>query len=252
MINITRLFKGLIVWGAAIYLVLSTFEMVVPGRCSAQIWKAPDQERAEERAKEIVPFVKEYLNEEKIERQTRLINSGISINNIEEHYYLLDSPVIKKLEDNYGPVRFAHKRHAALVNDCSKCHHYRPKDAAMPETTRCSACHQNSFNEENPERLGLKAAFHQQCMECHKQEAKGPVTCTGCHLKNVPDHKELVKLPDNPDPFQVTAECLRCHDNSGEEMLKTSHWLWKGPSPYTAGHRKDIQHGKGTTALNNY
>jgi hypothetical protein len=89
-------------------------------------------------------------------------------------------------------------------------------------------------------------------MECHKQEAKGPVTCTGCHLKNVPDHKELVKLPDNPDPFEVTAECLRCHDNAGEDMLKTSHWLWKGPSPYTAGHRKDIQHGKGTTAINNY
>lgn len=89
-------------------------------------------------------------------------------------------------------------------------------------------------------------------MECHQQEAKGPVGCKGCHLKHVPDHKALVKLPDNPDPFQVTAECLRCHDAQGEDMLKTAHWLWRGPSPYTTGHRKDILHGKGTTALNNY
>jgi hypothetical protein len=35
-------------------------------------------------------------------------------------------------------------------------------------------------------------------------------------------------------------------------MLTTAHWLWKGPSPYTTGHRKDIMHGKGTTALNNF
>jgi hypothetical protein len=89
-------------------------------------------------------------------------------------------------------------------------------------------------------------------MECHQEQAKGPTDCKGCHLQNVPDHKELVKLPDNADPFQVTAECLRCHDTQAEDMLTTAHWLWKGPSPYTTGHRKDVMHGKGTTALNNY
>jgi len=220
--------------------------------CMAEVWKAPDQEKAKIRAKEVVSFVKEYKDDFKILRRISLMEKGISTKDINDVYFLLDSPIIKKREDHYGSVRFAHKRHATLINDCTECHHYRPKDTSMSETTRCSACHQESFNPDNPERLGLKAAFHQQCIACHQNKQDGPVSCTGCHLKNVPDHKQLVRLPDNPEPSQVTSECLRCHDGVGEDVLKTSHWLWKGPSPYTAKHRKDIQHGKGTTALNNY
>jgi len=220
--------------------------------CMAEVWKAPDQEKAKERSKEVVPFIKEYKDDHKIARKMSLIDAGISLDDVQDTYFLMDSPIIKDREDHYGPVRFSHKRHANLTNDCSKCHHYRPKEDAALETTRCSACHQDSFNPDHPERIGLKAAYHQQCIECHQEKAKGPVDCKGCHLQNVPDHKELVKLPDNPDAFQVTAECLRCHDAQAEDMLTTAHWLWKGPSPYTTGHRKDIMHGKGTTALNNY
>ncbi len=219
---------------------------------AAREWKAPDQEQARQRAMEPVPFVTQYKDEQQIERKMRLLDQGLSLSDMTDVYFLLDSPVIKKREDHYEPVRFAHKRHAALIRDCTKCHHYRPKNEDALETTRCSACHQDAFNPEHPERIGLKAAYHQQCMECHQQEAKGPTDCTGCHLKNVPDHKELVNLPDNADPFQVTAECLRCHETQGQDMIKTAHWLWRGPSPYTTGHRKDILHGKGTTALNNY
>ena len=219
---------------------------------TAQVWKAPDQEKAKERAKQVVPFIKEYNDVSQIHRRISLMDAGISLKDVTQAYFLLDSPIIKKREDHYEPVRFSHKRHANLTNDCSKCHHFRPKDENALETTRCSACHQDSFNPDHPERIGLKAAYHQQCVECHAAEAKGPVDCKGCHLQNVPDHKELVKLPDNADPFQVTAECLRCHDTQAEDMLTTAHWLWKGPSPYTVGHRKDVMHGKGTTAINNY
>ncbi len=227
--------------------------LLAAGLCqAAEPWKAPDQEKARQRAKEVVPFVKEYVDDCRVNRRICLMDAGISLDDVTDVYFLLDSPVIKARENRYEPVRFAHKRHAALIDDCSKCHHFKPKQEGALETTRCSACHQDAFNVDYPERIGLKAAYHQQCMECHKQEAKGPVDCKGCHLEHVPDHKELVQLPDNPDPFQVTAECLRCHDAQGEDMLKTAHWLWKGPSPYTTGHRKDILHGKGTTALNNY
>jgi hypothetical protein len=232
--------------------LLFSFLFLASALCQAQVWKAPDQEKAKERAREVVPFVKDYKDDCKILRRVCLLDEGISIKDVTETYYLLNSPIIGKHEDHYGPVRFTHGKHAAASKDCSVCHHFRPKDPAMPETTRCSACHQDAFNPEHPERIGLKAAFHQQCMTCHQTKQKGPVTCIGCHQKNVPDHKDLVKLPDNPSPFQVTAECLRCHDQAGEEMLKTAHWLWKGPSPYTVSHRKDIMHGKGSTALNNY
>jgi hypothetical protein len=233
-------------------IIFSSLLILLSGFCTADEWEAPDQEKAKKRAEEVVPFVKEYKDDFKILRKISLMEKGISAKDISDVYFLLNSPIIKEREDNYGPVRFAHKRHATLINDCTECHHYRPKDMNMPETTRCSACHQESFKPDNPERLGLKAAFHQQCIECHQKEQNSPVSCNGCHLKNVPDHKELVKLADNPEPSEVTAECLRCHNDAGEDMLKTSHWLWKGPSPYTVEHRKDIQHGKGTTALNNY
>lgn len=216
-------------------------------------WQAPDQEQARQRAKETVPFVSEYRDDCRISRKICLTDAGISLDDVADVYFLLDSPIIREREDHYLPVRFAHKRHAALINDCSKCHHFRPADAAAQETTRCSACHQDSFNPDHPERIGLKAAYHGQCMDCHREEAKGPTDCRGCHLPQVPDHKHhVVELPDNPEPSQVTAECLRCHEKQGDDMLKTAHWLWKGPSPYTTGHRKDILHGKGTTALNNY
>jgi hypothetical protein len=35
-------------------------------------------------------------------------------------------------------------------------------------------------------------------------------------------------------------------------MLSSAHWLWKGHSPYTLDHRKEVEHGKATTAVNNF
>jgi mono/diheme cytochrome c family protein len=81
---------------------------------------------------------------------------------------------------------------------------------------------------------------------------KGPTDCIGCHQKNVPDHKELVELKKDPTPMEVTSECLRCHPGAGEDMLASAHWLWKGPSTHTMEHRKEVRHGKATTAINNF
>ena len=215
-------------------------------------WKAPDQEAARERATEVVPFIDTVVDECQLCRQQRLRDVGLGVKDILHSYFLLDSPIIKRREDHYGPVRFMHTKHAAAIQDCAVCHHARPADKAAKETVRCSACHQESFRTDHPERLGLKAAYHQQCIECHRAEAKGPVDCAGCHPKNVPDHKELVKLPDNPQPWDVTAECLRCHESAGEDMLVSSHWLWKGQSAYTLDHQKNVNHGKATTAVNNF
>jgi hypothetical protein len=216
------------------------------------VWIAPDQEAAKKRAAEVVPFVEAVMDECKLCRQQRLRDMGLGVQDQTESYYLLDSPIIRKTEDHYGPVRFMHAKHAGTVKDCALCHHYRPVDEAASETTRCSACHQEPFQKDHPERLGLKAAYHQQCMGCHKEMDKGPIDCAGCHRKNVPDHKDKIQLAANPEPSQVTSECLRCHQQAGEDMLKTAHWLWKGPSPYTLKHRKEVELGKATVATNNF
>ena len=215
-------------------------------------WKAVDQEKAKERAKEVVPFIDQVLDECQLCRQQRLRELGLGVKDITHSYFLLENPIVNQRENHYGPVRFMHSKHAAQVQDCAVCHHARPADKAAAETVRCSACHQEAFREDHPERIGLKAAYHQQCIQCHRDNAKGPVDCRGCHPRNVPDHKEHIQLRDNPQPWDVTAECLRCHDAAGEDMLKTAHWLWRGHSPYTLDQQKKVIHGKGTTAINNF
>jgi hypothetical protein len=217
-----------------------------------EVWTAPDQEAAKKRAAEVVPLVEAVMDECRLCRQQRLRDEGLGVKDQRQSYFLLSSPIIEKTEDHYGPVRFMHAKHAAVTKDCALCHHYRPLDEAASETVRCSACHQEPFNQDHPERLGLKAAYHQQCMTCHQEMNQGPIDCAGCHRKNVPDHKELIQLSANPEPSQVTTECLRCHQPAGEDMLKTAHWLWKGPSPYTLKHRRKVELGKATVATNNF
>lgn len=215
-------------------------------------WVAPDQEAAKKKAAEVVPFVEAVRDECRLCRQQRLRDQGLGVKDQAQSYFLLDSPIIRQTEDHYGPVRFMHAKHAVVVKDCALCHHYRPLDEAASETVRCSACHQQPFQKDHPERLGLKAAYHQQCMGCHQEMAKGPIDCAGCHRKNAPDHKEKIQLAAGARPSQVTAECLRCHQQAGEDMLKSAHWLWKGPSPYTLDHRKEVELGKATVATNNF
>lgn len=220
--------------------------------CPVPAAAAPDQEQAQQRAHEPVAFVAEYQEEGPVARRMRLYDQGLTIHDIEHTYVLLDSPVIRAREDSYGPVRFSHGKHAALINDCSVCHHYRPADHTMAETVRCVACHQEPFDPAHPERIGLKAAYHLRCMTCHEQQHQGPVGCRDCHLPTVPDHAELVELADAPEPSTVTGECLRCHDAAGHDMLTSAHWLWRGPALYTAQHIQEIKPGKGTIGLNNY
>jgi len=211
---------------------------------------------ARQRAKEAVPLVKSVFEETASQRRTRLAYQ-LTPTDIpaEYNFFVMNSPVVNGDDDLYGPVRFMHKKHASMTNDCTVCHHYRPEAPDASETMRCSACHQNSFSPVALDRIriGLKGAIHRQCMGCHKQLARGPSRCSsGCHEKRVRDHTELVELSAKPDPLEVTRECLRCHPAQGEEMLTSTHWLWKGPSPFTLGQEKRVDLGKATVTVNNF
>jgi hypothetical protein len=216
-------------------------------------WVAQDQATAIELSRHTPVFVEEALPEDLPLRQQRLRRIGLGTKDIEHSYLWLESPLVNTFEDTYGPVRFMHSRHAAaLGGDCAVCHHYRPADPQASETVACKACHQKAFDPDHQGRIGLKAAYHGQCMGCHEDMGTGPVGCEECHLRNVPDHQSLVRLPSDPTPLQVTQECLRCHAEEGREMLASAHWLWRGPSRFTVEHRYAVGCGKRTTALNNY
>jgi len=204
----------------------------------------------------------------------------------------LDHPGIKKLSDMYEPVRFMHSKHANVLQDCSICHHRMPREEGdtygqpvKMEQLRmmqqvpvgCAVCHDAPFNPKQLQVPGLKGAYHQLCMDCHQEaeqvphvrgptlysamvrgpiirtlDTRAPTDCLACHAKKVPDHNPLVKLEGEIDALTVTRNCLSCHKAEGEAILKTSHWRWRGPSPYTVGHEERNDLGKYHNTINNF
>ncbi len=104
----------------------------------------------------------------------------------------LEEISINGLENLYGPSEFTHKGHLEYAGSCTECHHHSPAD----EYLACGECHaarkiltpakgQNGVRD-NDKFPSLKAAYHQQCMNCHKEMESGPMGCTDCHAKKKP------------------------------------------------------------------
>jgi octaheme c-type cytochrome (tetrathionate reductase family) len=217
---------------------------------------------------------------------------GLPVTSIEnaKPLLILESTLIKESGDLYGPVRFMHRRHAQLVQDCTVCHHRMPREegddygvvsdrAAMAKgnilPVACNKCHSQPWPAKQIHKPVLKGAYHQMCLGCHRESAqkagypspdkirqmfsgrviqqvgRAPTDCRSCHAPSVPPHRDLVKLNANVEPEQVTASCLSCHMRQGQEILKSSHWLWQGPSPYALDHEKRNDLGKRRLGLDN-
>jgi hypothetical protein len=107
----------------------------------------------------------------------------------------------------YTPVSFDHSMHVEVVEgDCARCHHHtlgtgkvngtcgRCHEASgMAQAIACRDCHAaERFGAEylremeqektryHLDKPGLKAAYHMNCMGCHR-EFGGPTGCQDCH-----------------------------------------------------------------------
>ncbi|MFA5027863.1 MAG: Ni/Fe-hydrogenase cytochrome b subunit [Candidatus Methylomirabilota bacterium] len=191
-------------------------------------------------------------------------------------YYLLNSGPLNAQADDYEPVRFSHRIHDGLTGgDCGACHHRHAaaaddrvgvdiKELHAPMEIRlggaCSACHDDMTknapqgcarchgrpNEPDaPTRLGLKGAYHRQCIGCHERQraAAAPTACAACHHPWTPDHSKLVAFTGTPGPRDVTRACLGCHPKAGQDLLKTAHWNWRGHSPTRKGYEHRLEVG---------
>ena len=106
---------------------------------------------------------------------------------------------IKTLSNKYHPVKLPHRKIVTSLLDkiktnqlanffhyengtvCQGCHHNSP---AAKNPPKCMSCHSKPFNAKDPFKPGLIAAYHRQCMECHKAMGIAkPVStdCTACH-----------------------------------------------------------------------
>jgi hypothetical protein len=108
---------------------------------------------------------------------------------------------IKTLSNQYGPVKMPHRKIVQTlfgnINDnqlvryfhrdkntlCQGCHHNSPTAKKPPS---CASCHGRPFDEREPFKPGIKAAYHRQCMECHGAmgiEKPVATNCASCHQK---------------------------------------------------------------------
>lgn len=89
---------------------------------------------------------------------------------------------LKKQTDIYEPVIFTHRLHAEMsdmAGGCQMCHHYNPPGKIIG----CKECHSVERNRQDISKPDLKGAYHQQCMNCHRQWS-GKVECVSCHELN--------------------------------------------------------------------
>jgi len=102
---------------------------------------------------------------------------GVSVHHTSE-----DAPeiiTITKLTNLYEPSEFSHRKHAEMAemgSGCTQCHHFNPPGDIVP----CSKCHLPQSSESDINRLGLKGAYHRQCMNCHR-EWSNKLECESCH-----------------------------------------------------------------------
>lgn len=128
-----------------------------------------------------------------------LLESRRAITDTYEDKDIPEKVIIGELFYEYEPVQFPHRKiidslvekikddklanyfHGEKGTICQACHHNSPVAKKPP---RCVSCHGKPFDEKNLLRPGLKAAYHQQCMGCHKEmgiEKPKPTGCTDCH-----------------------------------------------------------------------
>ncbi|SFN00243.1 cytochrome c3 family protein [Thermodesulforhabdus norvegica] len=99
-----------------------------------------------------------------------------------------------------APVEFTHKKHAEDYGiACADCHHvYENGQNVWKEgdpVQKCEECHTDATVKgekklpPEQQKLNLKLAFHNNCINCHRDlkkenpETKAPTTCKGCHPK---------------------------------------------------------------------
>jgi hypothetical protein len=113
---------------------------------------------------------------------------------------------LARLEGRWSAAPFGHAAHAHMARpgpaDCAICHHHQDVGAAVPA---CGRCHTAPLDEETAGRLGLKGAYHHQCLDCHRTLGEAAADCRRCHLpRNSPGAGAQPAIPRRAVPSEKT------------------------------------------------
>lgn len=95
--------------------------------------------------------------------------------------------IIESLQKDMNQHSLAETFHSSTLATCAACHHHSPIET-LNRPPKCVSCHSAQADklEVTENRPSLKAAYHQQCMNCHQfmKLAKPIATdCTACHAQ---------------------------------------------------------------------
>lgn len=91
-------------------------------------------------------------------------------------------PAVVKLDilsKKYLPVVFSHRVHSQMsqmYGGCGQCHHHNTVGPILS----CSKCHSVDRIREDISKPDLEAAYHRQCISCHREWSHSN-DCTSCH-----------------------------------------------------------------------
>lgn len=103
-----------------------------------------------------------------------------------------EGPILVHMDEvkgNYGEVSFSHKIHAQMSEmsgGCETCHHYNTTGPVL----KCRSCHSETRVRDDLRTPDLEAAYHRQCLNCHRQW-RGATDCQECHVKKGEDINKI-------------------------------------------------------------
>ncbi len=109
----------------------------------------------------------------------------VMINVISDKYKGASFPhrsIVASMMERIADNKLADAFHNDKDTVCQSCHHNSPE--ALDPPPRCISCHASDDDKQDGRVPGIKAAYHQQCFDCHQAlEMKEPdsTNCTACH-----------------------------------------------------------------------
>jgi hypothetical protein len=127
----------------------------------------------------------------------------VTMKGLEKEFKPAEMPhqkITKKLTEISNNSSLARFFHVAKTPDdqtlCEGCHHYSREPAAK-KFPGCRACHSRPFDPRQVGKPGIMAAYHQQCIGCHKVMGQKPkaLECDKCHALREPGKAVKVEIP---------------------------------------------------------
>lgn len=110
------------------------------------------------------------------------IPEKVVIGTFSNQYEAVDFPhrrIVLALVGNIRDSKLGRYFHQQTGTVCQGCHHNAP---VSKKPSNCWNCHGKSFDAKNPLMPGIIAAYHLQCMGCHKEMGiEKPAGCVDCH-----------------------------------------------------------------------